>query len=140
MQYSTPPLSTVNLHQAQTLENFVYQPLDIANPQQYSQYSPPLLQGNLSSSSVSSSPTTEGGKSEMSLKLKNNISKCFEDDLFFCPRGLLTSQELSTCQQMDLFMLEQIKETLPPQQPKFNPYKSQSFSPAPGSALWFFVL
>ncbi|CEP62495.1 uncharacterized protein LALA0_S05e06920g [Lachancea lanzarotensis] len=81
---------------------------------------------------------------EMSLKKKNNICKSFEDDLFFCPRGLLSTQEQSTRQQMDLILLDQMRESgvsrphgsqylenMQPQPKKFNPYTSQSFSPAP---------
>lgn len=124
MPFLTPPLSVAGLNQTSGLQNFV-----LGTPN--SQPGQPMQMVN----------GFEG--SEMSLKVKNNICKSFEDDLFFCPRGLLSSQELSTCQQMDLLLLDQAREINVPQaldpraadnvhsQPKFNPYTSQSFSPAP---------
>ncbi|CUS23142.1 LAQU0S08e03048g1_1 [Lachancea quebecensis] len=127
MPFLTPPLSMAGLNQTAGPHNFV---LETPN----SQAGQPMHMVN-------------GFESpEMSLKTKNNICKSFEDDLFFCPRGLLSSQELSTCQQMDLLLLDQMRDItamhaaqtadvgIPDHahsQPKFNPYTSQSFSPAP---------
>ncbi|SCU91859.1 LADA_0F12574g1_1 [Lachancea dasiensis] len=118
MSYLTPPITVAGLNQGAGGQNFI---LDTPTSQL---------------------PPAEG--IEMSLKKKNNICKSFEDDLFFCPRGLLSSQELSTCQKMDLFFLDQMREvnggnsqgtnllnSLDAQPKKFNPYTSQSFSPAP---------
>ncbi|SCU93169.1 LANO_0E03180g1_1 [Lachancea nothofagi CBS 11611] len=117
MSYLTPPISMTGLNQSSNIQNFI---LDTPNSQQLS---------------------SEG--SEMSLKVKNNICKSFEDDVFFCPRMLLSSQEQSKCQKMDQFLLDQMREVGGSRlhevsflenlnsQPKFNPYTSQSFSPAP---------
>ncbi|SCW00415.1 LAFE_0C03686g1_1 [Lachancea fermentati] len=142
MPYLTPPLSVASLNQPGSPQHFLLdtlssQPVQMAGQSLGAAYQP-MQSGSL--------------ESEMSLRLKNHICKSFEDDLFFCPRGLLSSQELSTCQQMDLLMLEHLREsavdpmlTATPNSdsgaaaaagvlhahPKFNPYTSQSFSPAP---------
>ncbi|SCU83346.1 LAMI_0C02872g1_1 [Lachancea mirantina] len=129
MAYLTPPVSLIGINQPNTPPNGV-----LETPTQ-----------PISSSSNGVAQPFRNFESDMSLKLKNNICKSFEDDLFFCPRTLLSSQELSTCQQMDLLMLKQLQElssmgsssgaAILEQQlqghPKFNPYTSQSFSPAP---------
>ncbi|SCU80955.1 LAME_0B05138g1_1 [Lachancea meyersii CBS 8951] len=130
MSFLTPPNSVAGLNKGSGAQNFV---LDTPGSQLMPMEGP-----------------------DMSLKKKNNICKSFEDDVFFCPRGLLSTQEQSTCQQMDLFLLDQMREIgnariqgpkhlenmnmnmsmnmnmqMQPQLKKFNPYTSQSFSPAP---------
>lgn len=43
-----------------------------------------------------------------SILYRNNICKSFEDDLFFCPRSLLSPQEQKKCQEIDsLFTYQQ---------------------------------
>nr|CAI6676109.1 BPK_HP1_G0043050.mRNA.1.CDS.1 [Saccharomyces cerevisiae] len=73
---------------------------------------------------------------------KNNISKTFEDDIFYCPRSLLTPEEQVVYQEIDKYYMEQalltqlqISQTYsstPKEEKivKFNPYTSKSFSPA----------
>ncbi|CAI4035652.1 hypothetical protein SMKI_13G3030 [Saccharomyces mikatae IFO 1815] len=74
---------------------------------------------------------------------KNNISKTFEDDIFYCPRSLLTPEEQVVYQEIDKYYMEQalltqlqISQTCSSSTPKeektakFNPYTSKSFSPA----------
>ncbi|KAL3228584.1 Uncharacterized protein RNJ44_02529 [Nakaseomyces bracarensis] len=75
---------------------------------------------------------------------KNHICKSFEDDLFFCPRVLLSAQEQARCQEIDSLFTQALplemaspsmnyNETayLRASTPgKFNPYKSQSFNPS----------
>ncbi|CAI4048580.1 hypothetical protein SKDZ_13G3070 [Saccharomyces kudriavzevii ZP591] len=74
---------------------------------------------------------------------KNNISKTFKDDIFYCPRSLLTPEEQVVYQEIDKYYMEQALLTqLQISQPyssstkkeektvKFNPYTSKSFSPA----------
>ncbi|CCD26667.1 uncharacterized protein NDAI_0I00980 [Naumovozyma dairenensis CBS 421] len=41
-----------------------------------------------------------------SLRYKNDMNKSFEDDLFFCPRSLLSSTERKQCEEIDKFMIE----------------------------------
>lgn len=109
-------------------------------------YETPVSQssvGSHSSSSSSSTASSCGTSVEFeTLRFKNNMCKSFEDDLFYCPRSLLSAQEQLTCEKMDIFMAEQMRDVQNLQQqssspslsfarPKFNPYTSQSFSPAP---------
>lgn len=73
---------------------------------------------------------------------KNNISKTFEDDIFYCPRSLLTPEEQVVYQEIDKYYMEQALLTqlqisqsyssTPKEEKivKFNPYTSKSFSPA----------
>ncbi|CAI4049976.1 hypothetical protein SUVZ_13G3130 [Saccharomyces uvarum] len=74
---------------------------------------------------------------------KNNISKTFEDDIFYCPRSLLTPEEQAVYQEIDKYYMEQAlltqlqisqtysSSTLKEEKTvKFNPYTSKSFSPA----------
>lgn len=77
--------------------------------------------------------------------ISKNMSKSFEDDLFFCPRSLLSKEELSQCSQIDLLycqqqqqqqQIQQIQQNhvvsqqpVQQQRPRFNPYVSQSFNP-----------
>ena len=73
---------------------------------------------------------------------KNNISKTFEDDIFYCPRSLLTPEEQVVYQEIDKYYIEQALLTqlqtsqtyssTPKEEKivKFNPYTSKSFSPA----------
>ncbi|CAH01767.1 uncharacterized protein KLLA0_C16027g [Kluyveromyces lactis] len=82
--------------------------------------------------------------------LSKNMSKSFEDDLFFCPRSLLSKEELSQCSQIDLLynqhqqqihqnhhqqlplpvpLQQQQNHQQQQQRPRFNPYTSQSFNP-----------
>lgn len=87
-----------------------------------------------------------------SIIYKNNICKSFKDDLFFCPRSLLSLEEQQACEKMDRLTAEQMSlyhqntqsssnpgsmSSSPPNsassifnsRPKFNPYTSQSFNP-----------
>lgn len=72
-----------------------------------------------------------------SLKYKNDLSKLFEDDVFFCPRSLLSQNELKTCEIIDRYLVEKMTDfngnsivgLSGQQQPKFNPYTSKSFNP-----------
>lgn len=87
-----------------------------------------------------------------SIIYKNNICKSFKDDLFFCPRSLLSVEEQQACEKMDRLTAEQMSlhqqnahtgsnpgslSSSPPtsassifnSRPKFNPYTSQSFNP-----------
>lgn len=94
-------------------------------------------------STVSSSEEFTTQQDGMStIMYKNNISKTFEDDIFYCPRSLLTPEEQVVYQEIDKYYMEQalltqlqISQTYsstPKEEKtvKFNPYTSKSFSPA----------
>ncbi|EDO19380.1 hypothetical protein Kpol_1002p26 [Vanderwaltozyma polyspora DSM 70294] len=70
-----------------------------------------------------------------SIRNKNDLSRSFEDDLIYCPRSLLSTQELLACEQLDFMMfnnnnINQLSPDSSMGQPKFNPYTSQSFNPS----------
>lgn len=94
------------------------------------QFNSPLVSGS-SGSSVESD----------TLRYKNDMCKSFEDDLFYCPRSLLSAQEQVTCERMDMFLAEQFREYQMQTQltsasrPKFNPYTSESFNPGAHSQV-----
>ncbi|CAI4052774.1 hypothetical protein SKDZ_16G0480 [Saccharomyces kudriavzevii ZP591] len=137
--------------------------------QQQQPISPPLfLAGTRTNSNLSKSVNTNtvpplrfSGSSQhytipdidhSSIIYKNNICKSFKDDLFFCPRSLLSLEEQRACEKMDRLTAEQMSlhhqnahpssnpdslSSSPPtsassifnSRPKFNPYTSQSFNP-----------
>lgn len=150
MPYNTPPSQSEYI----SINNFNRFPTDSqqqTNPglQQQVPVSPPPFNSPLVYESSGSASATSSSGSSLdfdALKYKNDICKSFEDDLFYCPRSLLSAQEQLTCERVDLFMAEQLRELQQQQQtsmhpssspklslqrPKFNPYTSQSFSPAP---------
>lgn len=98
-------------------------------PQQQIPLSPPQFNSPLVSGSSGSSVESD------TLRYKNDMCKSFEDDLFYCPRSLLSAQEQVTCERMDMFLAEQFREYQMQTQltssarPKFNPYTSESFNP-----------
>lgn len=155
MSYNTPPSQSEYI----SINNFNQYPADpqqlqgapvSLQQQQQVPVSPPPFNSPLiyeSSGSGSGGSSSSGSSLDIdTLKYKNDICKSFEDDLFYCPRSLLSAQEQLTCERVDLFMSEQLREfqqqqhssinpssspKLGLQRPKFNPYTSQSFSPAP---------
>ncbi|GAV54578.1 hypothetical protein ZYGR_0AN00460 [Zygosaccharomyces rouxii] len=100
-----------------------------AQPQQQIPVSPPQFNSPLVSGSSGSSVESD------TLRYKSDMCKSFEDDLFYCPRSLLSAQEQITCERMDMFLAEQFREYQLQTQitlnarPKFNPYTSESFNP-----------
>lgn len=97
--------------------------------------------GSTRSIQESTSPQTD------SILHRNNICKSFEDDLFFCPRVLLSAQEQARCQEIDSLFTQATMSSLhevvtsptinnntafvrASTPGKFNPYKSQSFNPS----------
>lgn len=148
MPFNTPPSRLEYI----SINNFNQFPMDSQSSQQQPQppASPPSFSSPLAYD-TNNGPLSAGSSSGSSsdfdtLKYKNDISKSFEDDLFYCPRSLLSAQEQLTCEKVDLYMAKQLKEyqlswqqhnlhSLSPKsgfaRPKFNPYTSQSFSPAP---------
>lgn len=156
MPYNTPPaqseyISINNFNQLPTDPQQQGQPALLQQQQQQIPMSPPPFNSPLvydSSGSVSAGSSSGSSPDFDALKYRNDICKSFEDDLFYCPRSLLSAQEQLTCERVDLFMAEQLRDSQqqqqqqgsvnPPaspklgfQRPKFNPYTSQSFSPAP---------
>ncbi|EJS41488.1 YPL229W [Saccharomyces arboricola H-6] len=141
----------------------------LQRPQQQQPISPPLF---LAGASANSNLNTNAGTNNVpplqfggspqnytipdidhsSIIYKNNICKSFKDDLFFCPRSLLSVEEQQACEKMDRLTAEQMSlhhqnthsssnpgslSSSPPTsassifnaRPKFNPYTSQSFNP-----------
>lgn len=149
MPFNTPPSQAEYI----SINNFNQFTVDSQQQQQQQQHSttPPPFNSPLvyDSSGPLSSASSSGSSLEFdTLKYKNDISKSFEDDLFYCPRSLLSAQEQLNCEKVDLYMAKQLGDyQLSLQQhplhssspksnqvrPKFNPYTSQSFSPAPGT-------
>ncbi|QLQ79748.1 hypothetical protein HG537_0C03970 [Torulaspora globosa] len=147
MAFNTPPSQSEYIN----INNFNQFPLDLREPQQQQPTSPPPFNSPLvyENNGSSSSGSSSGSSLDFdTLKYKNDISKSFEDDLFYCPRSLLSEQEQLNCEKVDLYMAKQLREyQLALQQhslhssspnsnlvrPKFNPYTSQSFSPAPSN-------
>ncbi|CCK70840.1 uncharacterized protein KNAG_0F01720 [Huiozyma naganishii CBS 8797] len=82
------------------------------------------------------------------IKQKCELGKLFEDDVFYCPRSLLSKEELQTCEMLDKFLVHKMmmdsqpllqqqdpylnqRQHLTNSVPKFNPYTSKSFNPSP---------
>lgn len=160
MQYPTPPLSATSLHQQNSFFN-------INGNANSNQASPPNFVTNTAKFSMINTQVENGDQNihtnpllvnrqteinhfqqqldkEVFLLMSKNLSKTFDDDVVFCPRSLLSSEELNTCQKLDVLLMEQqvslshSAPLSPSQQPslvsmssvKFNPYRSQSFNPS----------
>ncbi|CCH60011.1 hypothetical protein TBLA_0C01980 [Henningerozyma blattae CBS 6284] len=98
-----------------------------------------------------SSNTCNNNNGMTSIRDKNDLSRSFEDDLFYCPRSLLNNQELAKCQKIDYLFAANSNSSSslhihssgsPPtnkfvntssstcnNKNKYNPYLSQSFNP-----------
>lgn len=154
MPYNTPPpqpdyISINNFNMGSQIPLDTQQQQKQQLPQQMPISPPPFHSPLIYESGNRTSAGSSSGSSVDfdTLRYKNDMCKSFEDDLFYCPRSLLSAQEQLTCERMDMFMAEQLRECQVPQQknvhtssptlgfsrPKFNPYTSQSFSPAPNT-------
>ena len=138
-----------SLYLTESIQQHVF---NLTSPQSF--YSSPSVPNSKNNSDIFSYNTANNSRVSSSdefttqqdgmntIMYKNNISKTFEDDIFYCPRSLLTPEEQVVYQEIDKYYMEQalltqlqISQTYsstPKEEKivKFNPYTSKSFSPA----------